>query len=74
MKAITATIVSGRIDLPAEFAADGSQVVVLAAGSSEPIQLSPTEELELSAAMDQIHRGEFVDGEALLSELRTTWL
>lgn len=71
MKAITGTVVGGRIELPGEFAAEGAQVVVLAPESGEPIVLSPSEESELWEAMEEIHRGEYVDGEDLLKELRS---
>jgi hypothetical protein len=71
MKAITGTIVGGRVEVPEEFAAEGVQVVVLAPESGEPIQLSPAEERELLEAMEEIRRGEYVDGEDLLSELRS---
>lgn len=46
-------------------------MVVLAPESGEPIKLSPVEERELSEAMEEIRRGEYVDGEDLLSELRS---
>lgn len=71
MKLITGTVVGGRIELPEEFAAEGSQVVVLAPESGEPVQLSPEEERELWEAMEDIRRGDYVDGDVLLSELRS---
>jgi hypothetical protein len=71
MKVITGTVIRGRIEVPEEFATDGAQVVVLAPEAGEPIHLSPGEEQELREAMDAIRRGEFVDGEALLRELRS---
>ena len=71
MKAITGTIVDGRVEVPEEFATEGARVVVLAPESDEPIQLSPAEERELLEAMEEIRGGEYVDGEDLLSELRS---
>jgi hypothetical protein len=38
--------------------------------SKEPVVLSPEEEAELSEAMEQIERGEYIDGDALLEDLR----
>jgi len=35
----------------------------------EPIRLSPAEEKELSDAMEQIRRGESIDGKELLKDL-----
>lgn len=71
MKAITGTIVDGRIEVPEEFAEEGAQVVVLAPESGKPIVLSEAEERELLEAMEEIRRGEYVTGEDLLSELRS---
>lgn len=71
MKVLTGTIVEGRIEVPAEFAAEGVQVVILAPESGHPIQLTATEESELSEAMEEIRRGDYVDGDALLSEIRS---
>jgi hypothetical protein len=36
----------------------------------DPIRLTPQEEEELSAAMDEIRRGELIDGKDLIAELR----
>jgi len=68
---ITGTVVGGRVEVPEEFAHEGTQVVVLAPESVEPVSLSPEEERELWEAMEDIRRGDYVDGEALLSELRS---
>ena len=65
------TVVGGKVEVPEEFAAEGAQVVVLAPESDNPVQLSPAEESELLEAMDEIRRGEYVDGEDLLNELRS---
>ena len=70
MKVITGRVIDGRVELPAEFVAEGAHVMVLAPESDEPVRLSPAEERELVEAMDQIRRGEYVDGQDLLNELR----
>jgi len=71
MKIITGTVVGGQVEVPEEFATEGSQVVLLALESGEPVRLSQEEEKELWEAMEEIRRGEYVDGEALLGELRS---
>ena len=63
--------VDGKIELPAEFVAEGAHVMVLAPEPDEPVRLSPAEERELLEAAEQIRRGEFVDGDDLLKELRS---
>lgn len=45
--------------------------MVLAPATGDPVRLSPAEEEELAEAMDQIRRGEYVEGEDLLDELRS---
>jgi hypothetical protein len=71
MRAITGTVTDGRIEIPAELVAEGTPVVVLAPESGEPILLTPVEERELLEAMEDIRRGDYVDGEDLLNELRS---
>jgi len=70
MKIMTGTVVDGKVELPAEFVAEGAYVMVLAPEADAPVRLSPAEEEELSEAMAQIRRGEYVDGDQLLQELR----
>ena len=45
--------------------------MVLAPESGEPLRLSPSEETELLEAMEQIRRGDYIDGDDLLNELRS---
>jgi NTP pyrophosphatase (non-canonical NTP hydrolase) len=71
MKMITGRVIGGRIEVPEEFADEGAQVVILALETGEPIQLSLEEEKELWEAREDIRRGDYVDGETLLSELRS---
>ena len=74
MKAMTCRIVDGRVEVPAELAAEGSQVVILVPAGGEPVRLSPEEEQDLFESMEEIRRGEFVDGRDLLNELRSRHL
>jgi hypothetical protein len=71
MKAMTCRIVDGRVEIPEEIAAEGSQVVVLVPADGEPVRLSPEQEQDLWESMEEIRRGEFVDGRDLLNELRS---
>jgi len=70
MKIATGTVIGGKIEVPEEFLAEGSRVMVLASEDTEPIRLSADQERDLSESMDEIRRGEFVDGHELLAELR----
>ena len=69
MKLVTAQVVDGSIEVPPEIV-DGSQVAILAADDEEPFTLSPSEEQELSAALADIEAGRYIDGWALLEELK----
>lgn len=71
MRVITGTVVGGKVELPLDQVAEGAHVMVLVSGPDEPIRLSPAEESELFEAMEEIRRGEYVDGDDLLNELRS---
>ena len=71
MKVITGTVVRGKVDLPPEALIDGTPVAVLAPGADTPIQLTPAEESELEAAVNELRSGRFIDGQDLLRELRS---
>jgi hypothetical protein len=66
MKVITGRVVGGKIetDLP-----DGTPVAILAAGEAG-FQLNAEEEEELVIALEEIRRGDYVDGEELIRDLR----
>jgi hypothetical protein len=70
MRVITGTVVHGKVEVPEGFA-EGAHVMILAPETSGPIRLTPWEEEELSAALDEIRRGDFIDGQDLIAELRS---
>ncbi len=70
MKVITGTVTSGKVGVPLGALAEGAQVAILAPSRSEPVRLTRAEEEELEAAVEELRRGEFVDGADLLRELR----
>jgi len=45
-------------------------VAILAPGTDEPSTLSPSDEKELSQALEEIHGGNFVDGWTLIKEIK----
>jgi hypothetical protein len=71
MKVLSGTVVQGKIEIPADSLADGASVMILAPEPDEPIRLTPEEEEELLEAVEQIRQGNYVDGQALLDELRS---
>ncbi len=68
MRVVTGRVVAGKVDLGDEIA-DGTPVAVLAP-DAEGFELTDAEEAELREALDEIHRGEFEDGFALLREIK----
>jgi hypothetical protein len=71
MKVITGTVVRGKVNLPPEALVEGTPVAVLAPSAETPIQLTPAEEAELEAAVNELRAGRFIDGQDLLDELRS---
>lgn len=70
MKILTGKVVHGRVEVPADLAAEGSQVTMLVADDEAGFELSPELESELVEAMAEADRGETVDGWKLLRELK----
>jgi hypothetical protein len=68
MRVMTGKVVDGKIDVPADVA-EGSTVAILVPDEGG-FTLSSDQEQELAEAIAEIGRGEFVDGEILLAELR----
>lgn len=71
MKFLTGTVMGGKIEVPAEALDEGTRVAILSPGPEWPEQLTAAEEDELAAALEQIRRGEYLDGDDLLRELRS---
>jgi hypothetical protein len=69
VKLVTARVVDGRIDVPPEIA-EGSHVAILASDDERPVEVSLEEERELSQAVADIGAGRYIDGWALLDELK----
>ena len=70
MKVVYGTVVGGKVEVPRDAFAEGDRVAILATDVAEPIQLTPGQEDELVAAVKDIRRGNYVDGDDLLVELR----
>jgi hypothetical protein len=70
MRVTTGKVVGGRIVVEGEALAEGTTVTVMVPEDEQGFALGPEEEAELLAAMEQIRRGEVVDGDELIRELR----
>ncbi len=71
MKLIAGKVVGGKVEIPPETLAEGESVAVLVPEEESSFRLGADEEVELLEAMEEIRRGEFVDGTELLEEIRS---
>jgi hypothetical protein len=66
MKMLTAKVVRGQLDLPEGLLEEGSTVTVLIPEAEEGFDLSEDEVAFIRESMDQIARGDWVDGQTAL--------
>lgn len=71
MKILTGKVVDGCVVLPPDAADDGTTVTVLVPEGEASFKLSPEEVRELQDSLDQVSRGEVIDGWELLDSLRS---
>jgi hypothetical protein len=71
MKLISGRVVGGRIELPPGVLQEGEHVAILAMDDAEPVVLSDDDRRELADRVQAIARGEFVDGDQFIKELKT---
>lgn len=69
MKVITGHVSNGKVQLPPDIQ-DGTVVAVLAPDEAG-FTLSAEQEAELTAALQEIRSGDYVDGRGLLKDLKT---
>jgi hypothetical protein len=69
MKVMTARVVDGKIDTGDAKLEEGAPVAVLISEGSD-FHLSEADQTDLESALQEIERGEFVDGRELLRSLK----
>lgn len=67
---LTAKVVDGQLDVPKGLLEEGTTVTVLVPDSDDVFELSDEETAFLRESIAQIARGEWVDGDDLVKELR----
>ena len=67
---LTAKVVDGQLDVPKGLLEEGTTVTVLVPDSADAFDLSEEETAFLRESIAQIARGEWVDGDDLIQELR----
>ena len=68
MKVITGRVVDGSVSLGGDLP-EGAVVAILASDETG-LHLDPAQEAELSAALEEIRSGQFVEGSDLVRELK----
>ena len=63
MKVMAGTVVRGKVEVPKDAFAEGDRVAIVVAEPAEPIHLTLEQEAELVAAVEDIWRGRYVDGQ-----------
>lgn len=70
MKLISGKVVDGKITFPAGVLEEGEAVAILATGDADPALLSEEDRKELADRAQAIARGEYVDGDQFIKELK----
>lgn len=70
MKMLTAKVVDGQLDVPQGLLEEGTTVTVLVPEGEDAFDLSDEETAFLRESIAQIARGEWIDGDQLLKEIR----
>jgi hypothetical protein len=70
MRIATGKVIRGKLELDGDSLEEGATVTVLVPEPDETFTLTPDEEVALEESLKQATRGEFVDADALLRELR----
>lgn len=70
MKMLTAKVVDGQLDVPEGLLEEGITVTVLVPEENAAFDLTDEERAFIGESMAQIARGEWVDGDQLLEEIR----
>jgi hypothetical protein len=70
MKMLTAKVVDGQLDVPEGLLEEGITVTVLVPEENTAFDLTDEERAFVRESISQIARGEWVDGDQLLEEIR----
>jgi hypothetical protein len=70
MKVATGTVIDGKVVVEGEPLEEGAKVTVVLRENDEYFDLTPEQEAELLASIDEIERGEYITGDELLDRLR----
>ncbi len=69
MKVLATQVKNGKIETPPGVLAEGQAVTVVFHDDDEPVALSEQQKAFLQESLEQIDRGEWIDGWQLLDEI-----
>ena len=69
MQVATGTVVNGKIVLEGVALTEGALVTVVSRGADETFGLSPEQESELAAALEEVEQGHFLSLDQVLASL-----
>lgn len=70
MRVFNGKVINGRVQLPPGSVEDGEAVTIFVSDEDDGFDLTPAQVRELQQSIDQISRGEVVNAEDLLAQLR----
>ena len=70
MQVAPGKVVNGKVEVEGVSLPEGTLVTVFASDAQETVRLSPSDEAELNAALDEADREEGISAEELLARLR----
>jgi hypothetical protein len=70
MQVASGTVVDGKVEIEGFSLPEGTTVTILARGDEALVKLSPDEEADLLAALDEADREEGIPAEELFARLR----
>lgn len=70
MTMVTGKVVNGHIEVEDFELPDGAEVTVMYGADDRCVELTPEMEAELEESIAEIERGEYIDGDEVIRELR----
>ena len=70
MNLVTGTVVDGKVALPEGEFEEGSAVTVLVPNGEESVRLSPADEAALAESLQEVRRGNCINGTDLIARLK----
>lgn len=70
MRIFAGKVVNGHIEVPPDEFQEGEVVAVVASDEDGPVVLTPEEDQRITEAIEAIARGDYVDGDEFIRQLK----